>query len=62
MVTHPSANPVPSCLTSVFFRGLVFPTWYSVAIQDFCSMLEQNKNLLRHPEKMEVFFDFFLNK
>ena len=49
MVTHPSANPVPSCLTSVFFRELVFPTWYSVAIQDFCSMLEQYKNLLRHP-------------
>ena len=29
MVTHPSANRGPSCLTSVFLWELVFPTWYS---------------------------------
>ena len=28
MVTHPSANHGPSCLTSVILRELVFPTWY----------------------------------
>ena len=28
MVTHPSANHGPSCLTSVILRDLVFPTWY----------------------------------
>ena len=27
MVTHPSANHGPSCLTSVILRELVFPTW-----------------------------------
>ena len=27
MVTHPSANRGPSCLTSVILRELVFPTW-----------------------------------
>ena len=28
IVTHPSANHGPSCLTSVILRELVFPTWY----------------------------------
>ena len=28
MVTYPSANGGPSCLTSVILRELVFPTWY----------------------------------
>ena len=28
MVTHPSDNHGPSCLTSVFLRELGFPTWY----------------------------------
>ena len=29
MVTNPGANRGPSCLTSVFLRDLVYPTWYS---------------------------------
>ena len=28
IITHPSANHGPSCLTSVILRELVFPTWY----------------------------------
>ena len=44
MVTHPSANRGPSCLTWVILRELVFPTWYSRSYvahrrDDLCGML-----------------------
>ena len=35
MVTHPSANHGPSCLTSVILRELVFPTWYIRTVSVF---------------------------
>ena len=38
MVTHPSTNHGPSCLTSVILRELVFPTWYLFHIFFFCSV------------------------
>ena len=49
MVTHPSVNRGPSCLTSVFLRELVFPTWYSLrsdwlgdklSLADYCSLAQ----------------------
>ena len=33
MVTHSSANRGQRCLTSVFLRELVFPTWYSRSVK-----------------------------
>ena len=33
MVTNPSANHGPSCLTSVFLWELVNPTWYCLSLQ-----------------------------
>ena len=43
MVTHPSANRGLSCLTLVFLRELVFPTWYSRSRRQSSETVPLNK-------------------